>query len=147
MEEELYHYDVKGMKWSVRRNPSKVFRRVSEKADRLKSDSIAAERKSKKANVKSTEASAAYAKADYKTYKKGTNASSRSLKKLNELEGQNAKATFNVAKAEYKEAKADQKFNNWRRNMERTFSKVSVNDISSDAIEVGHNYLDMLLRD
>lgn len=124
---ELYHYGVRGMRWGVRKgNVSGAFAKASKKARRL-------ETKSTKLKLKS-------AKLDNKAMKIERRSSNE--KKLDKARKMHQKAI----KLSHKSAKLQVKGMKWVKSMEKVFSKVSMSDVSQDALDAGRKYTYMLMR-
>ena len=124
--DELYHYGVLGMKWGVRRNPSKAYAKASKKANRLTERALKANLKSAKLGKKSLPG--LIAPSDSRKYTKAVNAQL----KANELEVKSAKLT--------------KKYNKWINAMEKAFSEVKISDISPEHMQEGKKYAYMLLN-
>lgn len=125
---ELYHYGVKGMRWGIRKNPSKAFIKASKKANRLTKRADKAHKKSIKAIEKRTRAE--------KRWSGWGLQSNRGL--LN--------ATKQAARWSRKTYKRTNKANKWLKKMRKAFSQVKVTDISDAALAKGRNYINMLDR-
>lgn len=128
-EQELNHYGVLGMKWGVRRNPSKTFSKSSKKANRL-------EKKVDKAEVKLAKYSKKLEKAQRRFAGWGFSSNDNLLRQ-----------TKRVARWTRKLDKRNQKVDKWMQNMRETFASTKISDISEKDIEVGRAYIDMLLDD
>ena len=142
---ELKHYGVIGMKWGVRRDPSKAFAKASYKADKLarKSDRLAV--KSAKYKHKSAKANYKYEKGRHRVKKGSIFAPDEET--LNKRDMRNSRLKARAAKFAGKSAKASYKSKKWIRSMEKTFSGVSINDITAEHLDVGRNYVRMLMSD
>lgn len=125
--DELYHYGVLGMKWGVRKNPSKAYAKASKKANHLTDQALKANLKSAKLRKKSLPR--LIAPNDNRRYTKAVNAQL----KANELEVKSAKLT--------------RKYNKWINAMEKAFSQVKISDISPEHMAEGKKYAYMLLND
>ena len=143
MDDELKHYGVKGMKWGVRRNPSKAFKKASKKAERLRSDSLDAKDRAEKTKMKASKAQAKYDKATYRTNRESWLAPSS--KRLDKLERKAASTAVKASQEKYNQVIAKQKSRNWEKSMAGVFKDVKASDLSPDAIDYGKRYLDMLL--
>ena len=126
--ETLYHYGVKGMRWGIRKNPSKAFVKASKKTNRLSKRAEKAHKKSVKAIEKRTRAE--------KRWSGWGIQSDRGL----------LKATKQAARWSRKTYKRTIEANKWLKKMRKEFSQVKVTDISDDALAKGRNYINMLDR-
>lgn len=123
---ELCHYGVLGMKWGVRRNPSRAYARASRKADTLR-------KKQTKLTVKA-------AKLQKKALEKEVKATSEGqYKKAREMQ-------FKANKLNLKAAKKQKRHDKWVKRMESEFSKVKVSNISKESIASGKKYAYMLSK-
>lgn len=129
MDEELKHYGVLGMKWGVRKNPSRTFGKASKKADRLK-------KRADKADAKMNKYVAKRTKAEKRWSGWGLQSNQGLLK-----------ATKRAARWTRKSNKRHAKADKWLDQMQKTFADVSINDISDADIDRGRNYIYMLTHD
>lgn len=124
---ELYHIGVPGMKWGVRKNPSKTFYKATRKANKLRDKSVAL-------NVKAE-------KMRSKALKKELEARNKSqYEKVMELK-------LEANKMSLKAAKLQKKGDKWVKKMEDAFKEVKVSDISPEHIADGKKYAYMLVKD
>lgn len=122
----LVHYGVKGMKWGVRKDPSKAYAKATKKADRIK-------RKTEKAMAKS----AKYHKKADKQARRYAGFGWYSNKSL-------MKNTKRAARYDRKVRKSTKKAEKWDKAMSKAFMNVSVNDIDPEVLERGKNYIQVL---
>lgn len=126
--DELQHYGVVGMKWGVRRgNASKAFAKSSTKAKKMHTQAV-------NKNLKS-------AKLQKKALKKETNATSeKQYRKARKMQ-------FKANKLTLKSAKLQKKAMKWEKRMSKEFSNVKISDVSPEHLEIGKQYVYMLMRD
>ena len=139
---EIAHYGVKGMKWGVRRNPSRAFVKASRKARKLDERVSTGERIRKEVHEDVVMRNAKLVKAQRRSDKgKG------SQKKLDRLTIEAASREMDEALAKYAATAAKVERGKWQREMSAAFSKVRASDLSPEAREAGREYVDMLLKD
>lgn len=117
----LQHYGVKGMKWGVKRNPSKAYTKAMKKKRRLETRSADLALKSAKLENK-------YLKKDAKA---------TTVKQIAKARKLHAKAT----KLNLKSAKLRNKGVKWVNAMDKTFAGYSVKQIPRETILGGQKYV------
>lgn len=122
----IKHYGVLGMKWGVRKDPSKAYAKATNKADRIKRKTEKAMAKSAKYHKKADTQARRYA--GFGWY------SNKSL----------MKNTKRAARYDRKVRKSTKKAEKWDKAMSKAFMNVSVNDIDPEILERGKNYIQVL---
>lgn len=127
MGNELYHYGVKGMKWGVRKDPSKAYAKSSKTAESLKKKAASLEKKSEKYHAKTVKRMARPSFTDFGVAKE------RRMSKRD-------------AKYQVQAKRARVKADKFEGEMRSAFKDVSIKDISKEDLDVGRDYVDMLLK-
>lgn len=128
--DELLHYGVLGMKWGVRKDASRAYRKSSRKADKLKKKVTTREAKFEKKKTKAE-------KAAQRTY------TWNPFKYSSSQIGSKAKS---AARAEKKYQNAVKRAQRWEKNMTETFKDIKVSQIRKEDLDAGRDYINMLRR-
>lgn len=125
MDNELYHYGVKGMKWGIRKDPARAFEKATTYADKLKNRAAAADLKSSNYHAKTVKRMARPSFTDFGVAKE------RRMQKKD-------------ARLEVKAKRANNKAAKFERDMRETFKDVHIKSIPKSTIDKGKAYVDML---
>lgn len=134
-QDELCHYGVLGMKWGVRKDPSKAYRKATRKADKL-------DKKAVKLGLKAGTSQKKAFKAKTKLLKTDTESEDYEARqdKANKLEKKYVSLNSKYSKT-LSQAK------NWTSSMEKAFRNVKLSDISQEDLDAGRRYSYMLLKE
>lgn len=124
---DLEHYGVLGMKWGVRKDPSKAYRKASTKASKLKKKYI---KRSSKAAVSQNVA--------MKKMSRATN--ERKYRKAIRYQTRAARRNLTAAKTQKRLYK-------WEQKMKETFKDVKLSDIKQEDLDYGREYVSYLFDD
>lgn len=143
----IMHYGVLGMKWGVRHNPSRAFRKASNKANRLKDRYDKANVKALKLDAKSSKAASKAAKSRKRDKKNATSDVYSDSRRTKRLQNKSSKIDSKASKATKKATKAMSKSMKWEASMSRAFRDTNISDISEKDIAAGRDYIYMLYND
>ena len=160
---ELMHYGVLGMKWDVHRgNVSTSYGKATAKRKKLENRVVQAKKAYDKATVKAnsgasqkykklqSKADAIQAKADKKKYGMFSNASKaaelqvkadRAQYKANKYKSKYEQNQANQGAAHSKYLRAQHKAQKWINAMDKTFKDYDVNNLPSDRVEAGKEFV------
>lgn len=145
--DELYHYGVLGMKWGVRRNPSRAYRKSTQKADRLKKDYDKKSFKSLKAEATSAKLDVKVARSRKRDKAKADTDLYTSSSRTKRLEKKQKKVDRKTSKLNRRASKAYRKSVKWEASMRKVFRNTKVSDIDPTVIDAGRDYVYMLIND
>lgn len=143
----IKHYGVLGMKWGVRRNPSRAYRKATQKADRLKKDYDKKSFKSQKAEAESAKLDVKVTRSRKRDQAKVDTDFYRSSSRTKRLEKKQKKVDRKTSKINRRANEAYRKSVKWEASMRKVFRDTKVSDIDPSAIEAGRDYVYMLIND
>ena len=137
-EDYLSHHGVKGMKWGVRKNPSKAYREASTQANKYRKSIDSADRGTKKATVKSTRNAYRLAKAVYR---------GKNTDKINRLRDNQVLLDAELAQIKKDRLQLSKDSKAWDEAMTKYFKGIKVSQIDPKDLEVGRAYMSILTKD
>lgn len=123
---QLTHYGVLGMKWGVRKNPTKAYNRAIQKKNKLENK---------------------YAKTNLKSAKLQAKATKQMARATTKAKAQKAQRTqFKAAKLNLQSAKLQSKSLRWAKQIEKTFSNYEIRMVTDSEIKSGKKYVYEVLK-
>lgn len=132
MSDSLEHYGVLGMKWGVRKDPSKTYSKAGDKLKKLDK------------NVDKTQTKAQ--KSMEKAWSKN-NSAQRAFLLKGVKKWRAAGQSNRTIKAYAKNRKAVSKAMRWQKAMEKVFKNVTLNDTDPEIEAIGKKYADKTIED
>lgn len=158
----LQHYGVLGMRWGVRKNPSRAYSKATRKADRLSTKASKLEKsandgawntaKAKHKSQKLGKKAAKLQRKANKAFRSGNTTKAAHLqskankytRKKDKIDATAANTEWVAAKKRRKAQKTRKRYDKWLDAMQREFGVVKLEDIDPEIRERGRQYLHML---